>query len=72
MLGDVTTCHPDAGEMSSLGGTQLLLDLERLPPWLGGDITFQNVTLAFYFPCKDLFRTRVGQSGNALTKQLAL
>lgn len=24
MLGDVTTCHPDAGEMSSLGGTPAL------------------------------------------------
>lgn len=40
---------------------QLSLDVERLPLWLGGDITFQSVSSAFVFSCKvDFFSMSVG------------
>ncbi len=55
MLGDGMACHPDAGEMSSHGGTPALTRCGENSLWLGGDITFQNVTLVFVLSCKAWF-----------------
>ncbi len=74
VLGDVTTCHPDAGEMSSLGGATSITRFGETSTMAG----WWHYLSECHFGIRRLLWSLIylgrewEQSGNPLTEQLAL